>query len=60
MAFQLGVNGLLQFEDMLGALKHGLYKRAADAALNSLWAEQTPNRAREVATMIETGDQEKQ
>lgn len=57
MGFQLGTSGLLAFENMLTALKAGDWERAAEEALNSRWAEQTPRRAHEVAKMI-AGDQE--
>lgn len=52
MAFQLGVNGLMNFRRMLGALKRGDYHRASKEALDSRWARQTPNRAKEVANWI--------
>ena len=52
MAFQLGITGLMQFKNMIAALEEGDYWGAADAALNSRWAQQTPNRANEIAGMI--------
>jgi lysozyme len=52
MAFQLGVGGLLKFKKMLAALERGDLEEAEEEALNSRWAEQTPNRAREVAAML--------
>lgn len=52
MAYQLGTAGLLQFERMLSALKSGDRATAAEEALNSRWAEQTPNRAERVARML--------
>lgn len=52
MAYQLGVRGVLMFAHMLGALEAGDYAKAERDALNSLWAHQTPNRAREVAAWI--------
>ena len=55
MAFQLGVSGLLGFRKMIGALDHGDYRKAADEALDSRWARQTPNRANEIADMIRKG-----
>lgn len=48
MAYQLGVHGLLHFEEMLGALLVGQYERAAQHALNSKWAEETPTRVQNV------------
>ena len=52
MAFQLGITGLMQFKNMIAALEEGDYWGAANAALNSRWAQQTPNRATEIAGMI--------
>jgi lysozyme len=52
MAFQLGVNGILQFQKTLGLMREGKYKEASQEALNSRWAQQTPNRAAEVAAML--------
>jgi lysozyme len=52
MAFQLGLGGLMKFKKMLAALERGDLEKAEEEALNSRWAEQTPNRAREVAAML--------
>ena len=52
MAFQLGVGGLLGFRKMLAALERGDKSTAEAEALDSKWARQTPNRAREVAAML--------
>ena len=52
MGYQLGISGLLRFRNMLSALEAGDYPAAADHALDSRWAEQTPNRAAEVAGWI--------
>jgi len=54
MAFQLGVTGLLGFKRMWAALEQRDYERAAEEALDSRWAEQTPNRAEEVAGWIKS------
>lgn len=48
MAFQMGVDGLLSFENTLRLLEAGDYHAAADEALNSLWYKQTPERAKRV------------
>jgi lysozyme len=55
MAYQMGVDGLMQFTRMWQALDQGDFARAADEALDSRWAEQTPGRAKEVAGMIRNG-----
>jgi lysozyme len=52
MAYQLGVDGVCRFTQMLDALKASDRKRAANEALDSLWARQTPDRARRVAKLI--------
>ena len=55
MNFNLGITKLLEFKDMITALEHKNYRAAAQAALNSLWAKQVPNRAKEIAVMLRQG-----
>jgi len=45
MAFQMGVDGLLKFKNTLKMIEQGEYAKGAEAMLQSLWAQQTPNRA---------------
>lgn len=52
MAFQLGIGGLLKFRSMLQALNDGDGARAAEHALDSLWASQTPARAKRIAELL--------
>ena len=52
MAYQLGVDGLLGFHDMLAALARGNYEGAAIEALRSAWATETPSRAAAVAAVF--------
>ncbi|WP_168175718.1 glycoside hydrolase family protein [Nautilia sp. PV-1] len=52
MTYQLGVGGVLKFKKMWTALKKGDYKKAADEMLDSRWAKQTPNRAKELAEIM--------
>ena len=52
MAYQLGVDGLLKFTRTLATIKAGDRKLAAEQALESKWAKQTPARARRVAALI--------
>ena len=52
MAFQLGVNGLMSFRKMWGHLALREYEAAADEALDSRWATQTPKRAQRVTDLI--------
>lgn len=62
MGFQMGVGlpskddaGLSGFDTTLGHIAAGRWDAAADGMLNSLWAKQTPARAKRVAAMIRTG-----
>jgi lysozyme len=55
MAFQLGANGLKKFSQMLNALEDGDYEKAANEALDSMWAKQTPARAQRIAQMMREG-----
>lgn len=55
MGFNLGVPRLLGFKNMLAALQRGDYAKAADEALDSLWAKQVGDRAKRVAKLIREG-----
>lgn len=55
MAFQMGLNGLLQFKNTLQLMKLGNYEEASKGMLNSLWARQTPERAKRMAQQMATG-----
>lgn len=52
MAFQMGVEGVLGFKNTLALIQTKQYVKAADNALQSKWAQQTPNRAKRVTDMI--------
>ena len=52
MAFQLGETGLSRFQMMLEAIQDGDWKAAADEAMDSRWALQTPNRAKRMADRL--------
>ena len=54
MAFNLGVKGLSQFKRTLGLLRNGRWEAAADAMLDSLWAQQVGGRAQRLAQMVRT------
>jgi lysozyme len=60
MAFQLGGDGLSKFRKMLQAIRADDWQKAADEALDSLWARQTPNRAKRVAEMLRGEDPDSQ
>lgn len=55
MAYQLGVRGLMQFRSTLARVQAGDYEGAAKQMLRSLWARQTPARARRTAEAMRTG-----
>ena len=55
MAFNLGVNGLLEFTETLAAIKQGDYDLAAEDMLQSEWAQQVGDRAKRLAEQIKTG-----
>ena len=49
MAYNMGVPGLLGFQKMWAALAEGDYERAAEEALDSVYARELPARAGRVA-----------
>ncbi|AZZ99115.1 MULTISPECIES: glycoside hydrolase family protein [Pseudoalteromonas] len=55
MAFNLGVQGLLGFSNMLDAVQNGDFERAALEMLDSRWARQVPERAQELAQQMLSG-----
>lgn len=55
MAFNLGVNGLLQFSRTLRHVEVGAYRLAAQEMLASKWAAQVRGRATELAKQMELG-----
>jgi lysozyme len=56
MSFQLGITGLLKFKSTLAFIEAGDFENAAANMLKSLWARQTPNRARRLAEQMRTGE----
>lgn len=56
MAFQLGVSGLLGFQQTLAAIRDEHYDHAASLMLISKWAQQTPARAKRMSRQIATGE----
>lgn len=55
MCFNLGVQGFLNFTQMILALEAGNYERAAQEMLESKWAEQVGERAIELSQIMRTG-----
>jgi len=58
MCFNLGIGGLLKFKKMIKALEEKNYTQAAIEALNSKWASQVGQRAKDVALRIRQGNAE--
>lgn len=56
MAFQMGVEGLLNFKITLKCIESGKYEEAADNMAQSLWAKQTPVRANRLIKQMITGE----
>lgn len=56
MAFQMGVDGLLNFDETLEHIRKGEWQDAKEHILNTLWAKQTPKRARRHAEQLEKGE----
>ena len=55
MAFQMGVSGFLNFTNTIAAFNRKDYHTTSREMLNSLWARQTPNRAKELSEQMRTG-----
>lgn len=55
MAYQMGVEGVLAFRNMIRSIEQQDWQAAGDHALDSLWAKQTPIRARDVAERLTLG-----
>ena len=52
MVFQLGMTGVSKFKNTLKAVKEENWDTAADEMLDSVWAEQTPERANELSSTM--------
>jgi len=52
MCYQLGITGVSKFRKAISALQEGEWSEAADEMLDSLWAKQTPNRAKELSDIV--------
>ena len=55
MTFQLGINGVMAFQDTLAKVQASDYAAAADRMLQSKWATQTPERANRLAKQMREG-----
>ena len=56
MCFNLGVQGFLNFKDMISALESHDYERAAQEMLDSKWANQVGERTTTLANIVRTGN----
>ena len=59
MAFNLGVPGLMTFQNTLAAIQQGRYADAAKGMRSSLWARQVKGRAERLAQIVESFEKEK-
>jgi len=55
MSFQLGIAGLLKFKSTLAFIEAGDFENASANMLKSLWAKQTPQRAKRLAKQMRSG-----
>jgi lysozyme len=55
MAYQLGVDGVLGFKKFIAAVERGDYEKASVEMLDSLWADQTPARAKRLSVQMKIG-----
>ena len=52
MSYQMGTSGVGKFKNMIKHFKAKNWKEASKEMLNSIWARQTPNRAKELAKIV--------
>ena len=52
MSYQMGLSSVCKFMKALHAMQMFQWKKAADEMLDSRWAKQTPNRAKELSDII--------
>ena len=52
MCYQLGVTGVSKFKNTIAYLQNKQWEEASVEMLDSLWARQTPNRAKELSDTI--------
>tara|TARA_R100000773_G_C4217514_1_gene116018 strand:- start:1310 stop:1708 length:399 start_codon:yes stop_codon:yes gene_type:complete len=54
MCYQLGINGVSKFKKMLKHLENEDFEQASVEMLDSLWAKQTPNRAKKLSNQMKS------
>ena len=52
MCYQLGISGFSKFKQTIYYLETEQYEEASVGCLDSLWAKQTPNRAKELSEQL--------
>ena len=52
MCYQLGLKGFSKFKKTIYLLETEQYDEASVEMLDSLWAKQTPNRAKELSEVV--------
>ena len=55
MIYQMGFTGTMKFKKMIGHLKKRNYEGASEEMIDSLWAKQTPARAKRLAQIMRAG-----
>jgi len=53
MCYQMGFTGFTKFKRAIAHMKNREWQLASDEMLDSLWAKQTPNRARRLADIVQ-------
>ena len=56
MCYQLGVGGVSKFKKTIAYLQNIQWEEASVEMLDSLWAKQTPNRAKELSNRVKEVD----
>ena len=56
MCYQLGVGGVSKFKKTIAYLQNKQWEEASVEMLDSLWAKQTPNRAKELSNRVKEVD----
>ena len=54
MCYQIGLSGFSKFKKTIYYLETEQYEEASEEMLDSLWARQTPNRAKELSEIIKS------
>ena len=52
MSYQMGISGFAQFKQTIKYLEQGLYYKASNEMLDSLWSKQTPERSKELSDKL--------